>query len=241
MFRNRRARQAFFLSGIFFFSAASVYALSPKSSGPTDRMSAVANAQESPKRASGLCSLHREREVLESFGADTREATPRQASTVDPCQVIERKGDAPVRETRDGGLESQIRDLVSGYPIEAMVPAIAKFDRHIAALLVGIAKKESDWGNHAPSLAGEDCRNYWGLKGSGSRGTSMGYACFGSPEEAAKATGDRIAELVDKRRTSDPGQLIAWKCGSSCEGHSPESVRNWISNVRLYYDRIAKS
>lgn len=238
-----RLSRALFVSGVFFLSAASVYALSPKGVGPSDRNVSADYGLDVPKGTTGLCALHREQAVLEALKGDAREGARRQASIVDPCRdsdevVVRQAGSG---DAKDGGLETEIRGLVSGYPIEAMVPVIAKFDRPIAALLVGIAKKESDWGNHAPSLSGEDCRNYWGLKGSGSRGTSMGYACFSSPEEAAKATGDRIADLVGKRQTSDPGQLTAWKCGSSCDGFSPESVQSWISGVRTYYDRIAKS
>lgn len=79
-----------------------------------------------------------------------------------------------------------------------------------------------------------------GYKGGGSRGTAMGYACFGSPEEAVKAIGDRIVRLVASNKSSGPEDMLVWKCGSSCAGHSAESVRSWVASVRMYYDRIVK-
>jgi len=55
------------------------------------------------------------------------------------------------------------------------------------------------------------------------------------------AVGNRLRHLVEIRNTSDPKNMIVWKCGSSCAGHSDESVRKWIADVSLYYDRIASS
>ncbi len=137
-------------------------------------------------------------------------------------------------------LDTTIRTLVSGYPLEVMAPAIAQYDREVAALIVGIAKKESNWGKRVPrSPDGADCFNYWGYKGAGSRGTAMGHGCFGSPEEAVTAIGNRLATLVDIRG-SEPADMIIWKCGSSCATHSPESVRKWISDVDIYYQKIAQ-
>ncbi|MFZ1626184.1 MAG: hypothetical protein WAT81_00080 [Candidatus Moraniibacteriota bacterium] len=138
------------------------------------------------------------------------------------------------------GFEQELRDIVSGYPIEAMVPAIAEYDRDIAGLIVGIAKKESNWGKRVPRTdTGDDCFNYWGYKGAGARGIAMGHGCFGEPAEAVHTIGHRLQELVAKRNTSEPASLIIWKCGSSCAGHSPESVRKWISDVDMYYREIA--
>ncbi|MEK7494557.1 MAG: hypothetical protein AAB615_01645, partial [Patescibacteria group bacterium] len=138
-------------------------------------------------------------------------------------------------------MNKEIRDMVGGYPMESMVPAIGHFDRGVAGLIVGIAKKESNWGKRVPTKDGEDCFNYWGYKGAGSRGTAMGHGCFGSPEEAVTVVGGRIQELVEKRQGSDPARMVVWKCGSSCATHSPESVSKWISDVNLYYRQIAKN
>ncbi len=140
---------------------------------------------------------------------------------------------------KDGALETTIASMASGYPLEAMAPTIAEYDREVAALIVGIAKKESNWGKRVPvDTAGADCFNYWGFKGAGTRGVAMGHGCFGSPEEAVHAVGNRIAELVTLRKTSEPKNMIIWKCGSSCATHSPESVRKWIADVDLYYRQI---
>ena len=168
-------------------------------------------------------------------------------SEADDCEsvVVETDKPAPSQESAvsgDDGLVSAIRDLTAGHPIEAMAGAIAEYDREVAALIVGIAKKESNWGKRVPlDDAGQDCFNYWGWKGAGARGTAMGHGCFGSREEAVKAVGDRLSELVKKRETSEPKYLTVWKCGSSCATHSPESVRKWVSDVDMYYRKIAKN
>ncbi len=135
-------------------------------------------------------------------------------------------------------LEQELYLLVGDYPIKAMVPHIAKFDRHIAALIIGIAKKESNWGVHAPTKSGEVCYNYWGYKGQGSKGMAMGYGCFATPQEGVEAIGGKIEQLVN-RDISTPSKMVVWKCGSSCAGHSPESVRKWISDVSIYFNLVA--
>ena len=137
--------------------------------------------------------------------------------------------------------EAELRAIVSGYPIEAMIPTIAEYDREIAGLIIGIGKKESNWGKRVPRTdTGEDCFNYWGYKGAGARGVAMGHGCFGEPAEAVRAIGNRLQELVAIRKTSEPANMTIWKCGSSCATHSPESVRKWISDVDLYYREIAQ-
>ncbi|MCW1888100.1 MAG: glucosaminidase domain-containing protein [Candidatus Moranbacteria bacterium] len=144
------------------------------------------------------------------------------------------------KKTEASGLEATVKAVTTGFPIEIMAPSIAHYDRNIAALIVGIAKKESNWGKASPSKGGVDCYNYWGYKGAGGRGTAMGYACFATPEEAVQAIGDRLTRLVEKRATSEPSNLVTtWKCGASCAGHSKESVQGWISDVHQYYSKIA--
>ncbi|MEI9966700.1 MAG: hypothetical protein WDN67_03650 [Candidatus Moraniibacteriota bacterium] len=163
----------------------------------------------------------------------------------DPCSAAKRAllvhSDAeatPADNTQK--LSQKISGIVGDAPIAAMVPAISHYDADIAGLLVGIAKKESSWGEHVPTKNGEDCYNYWGYKGAGSRGTSMGYGCFASPEEGVEAIGTRLEEMVDKREgKSEPSRLVvAWKCGSSCATHSPSSVQKWVSDVHQYYSQI---
>ncbi|MEI8097141.1 MAG: hypothetical protein WCG73_03485 [Candidatus Moraniibacteriota bacterium] len=161
-----------------------------------------------------------------------------------PCEV--RSADVPIVSMKkkddvpgNSELGATIRELTVGYPIAVMAESIATYDREVAALIVGIAKKESDWGKHVPTdTSGADCFNYWGYKGAGTRGVEMGHGCFGSPEEAVAAVGNRLQELVAIRETSSPADMIIWKCGSSCKGHSDESVKKWISDVALYYNQI---
>lgn len=155
---------------------------------------------------------------------------------------------APSCETGDasGSGESEedfhfrvlLASMLRGEPMEAMVPFLVHRDRETAAFLVSIARKESSWGERVPTKDGADCFNYWGYKGEGSRGTGMGYACFSSPEEAIDVVGDRISTLVHGKHVDSPERMIVWKCGSSCEGHSPESVAKWIADVRSVYSRF---
>lgn len=138
----------------------------------------------------------------------------------------------------DKEVKTKLYELVGDAPIKEMVPFIAEHEKVVAGLIVGIAKKESAWGEHAPSLNGQDCFNYWGYKGAGSRGTSMGYGCFASPEEGVQVIGARIAELANKN-INTPSKMIVWKCGSaSCTGHDPVAVRKWINDVDMYFSKI---
>jgi hypothetical protein len=142
----------------------------------------------------------------------------------------------------ENSFEKELYALVGNHPIKEMVPYIAvanKSDRRVAALVIGIAKKESDWGNHSPSKNGESCYNFWGYKGAGSRGSAMGYGCFASPQEGAETIADKIQSLVNKDVNS-PARMVVWKCGSSCAGHDPEGVRKWISDVSLYFNKITR-
>ncbi len=134
--------------------------------------------------------------------------------------------------------ELELYKLVGDYPIKKMIPFIAKYDREVAALTIGIAKKESDWGKHSPSKNGEACYNYWGYKSSGSRGTAMGYACFSNAEEAVKTVAGRIEYFVNKNLNT-PAKMVVWKCGSSCAWDNPANVRKWITDVSVYYNQIA--
>jgi hypothetical protein len=140
-----------------------------------------------------------------------------------------------VRELREY-LETRLAD----YPISAMIPAIVQKDLTVAAFLVGIAKKESDWGKHVPlSDNGKDCYNYWGYRAPGSLGTQRsGYGCFATPEEAIDVVGSRIETLAVEYKRDTPDKMVVWKCGFNCTGHDPASVAKWISDVALYHRSI---
>lgn len=145
-------------------------------------------------------------------------------------------------QDRHRGIREKVLSLTSeGYPLSTMAESISAYDPFIAGLIVGIAKKESDWGRRTPKLRGEECFNYWGYRGYGNRGmTEDGYGCFEKPDDAVQTIGNRLIELSSVRGGStDPERMVVWKCGSSCGGQSPESVRKWISDVRLYYQQFA--
>lgn len=148
----------------------------------------------------------------------------------------------PVSEENSRDLEKEqfqqeLDVLVGGFPIEDMTEAISEYNRDVAGLIVGIAKKESNWGKRSPVKNGKICYNYWGYKGSGSRGSSLGYACFSSPEEAVGVIGKRIEKLVSQGLNT-PKKMLVWKCGSSCAGHNPEGVNKWVSDVGMYFRKI---
>ncbi len=135
--------------------------------------------------------------------------------------------------------EKKMNGIVAKHPIEKMTPYIAKYNKTTAAFLVGIAKKESNWGKRVPrDDNGDDCYNYWGYRGAGSRGIAMGHGCFGSPEEAVTTVGNRIDTFVHEYEFDTPDELIVWKCGWSCDGHSSKSVKKWIADVGIYYRKV---
>ena len=144
------------------------------------------------------------------------------------------------KNTADPVLEFEIAQMVEGYPIAVMVPYIASKDRVTAALLIGIAKKESDWGKRTPKLDGKECYNYWGYRGKGKDVTRDGYSCFRSPRHAVQVVGRRIATLAVQQGLKTPDRMIVWKCGRSCAGHSAESVKKWISDVDYYFQQLVR-
>ena len=207
----------------------------------SDEAPAVAGSSSAYERE--LCLWQRDFSFFSDLELEKRaseEAAPWPEIKEETGMVAASDTDNPLSE-KEQELDREIRELAAGYPLEVMAPAIAEYDRDVAALIVGIAKKESNWGKRVPvDAAGKDCFNYWGFKGAGTRGVAMGHGCFGSPEEAVHAVGNRIAQLVDIKKTSEPKNMIIWKCGSSCATHSPESVRKWIADVDIYYRKIAQ-
>ncbi|MCX6764047.1 MAG: hypothetical protein NTZ97_04970 [Candidatus Moranbacteria bacterium] len=139
-------------------------------------------------------------------------------------------------EKKEDPQNDTILSLVSGHPIEAMMPFISQQGQEVASFLVAIAKKESDWGKHVPTKNGRDCFNYWGYKG-GYNLTRDGYSCFDSPEQAVNVVGERIANLVGKN-INTPEKMLVWKCGSSCISHNQQDVRKWVADVDLYYNKL---
>jgi len=135
-------------------------------------------------------------------------------------------------------LEKNISTLVAGYPMEKMAPYISAKEKRTAAFLIGIAKKESNWGKYSPKLNGKDCYNYWGYRGQGENVTPSGYTCFDNPRQAVNVVGQRISDLINDSNLSTPEEMIVWKCGWNCAGHSNESVDKWIADVGIYYNKV---
>lgn len=181
------------------------------------------------------CRWKTDRVLLSSLG----QKTPRDSYGIGCTEEKDAGADA---QGENRGIREKVLSLTSeGYPLSTMAGSISAYDPSIAGLIVGIAKKESDWGRRTPKLRGEECFNYWGYRGYGNRGmTEDGYGCFEKPDDAVRAIGNRLIELSSVRGGStDPERMVVWKCGSSCGGHSPESVKKWISDVRLYYQQFA--
>ena len=133
-------------------------------------------------------------------------------------------------------LEKEITAMVKGYPIESMVPEIAKHDRVVAAFLIGIARQESDWGVHVPLYQGQTCYNDWGWRGANPVGTG-GHTCFSSPEEAVSTVAKRIQFLVDNNKLNTPEKMIVWKCGD-CSWDNRNDMQIWINSVSTIFNKL---
>ncbi len=143
-----------------------------------------------------------------------------------------------VDHSPDPVLAARASEMLDGTPMAVMVPSIARQKPEIAALLVAIGKKESQWGERVPVLDGRDCYNYWGYRGKAEEMGTGGHTCFRSPEHAVRVVSKRLRKLVHGEGLDTPEKLIVWKCGYSCAGHDPEGVEKWKSDVRYYYDRF---
>ena len=173
------------------------------------------------------------------FKFDPMEKVKNSVEGIELAKRKEKQKKAQQLERENDPKDSQrqkYQELVAGSPLEAMVPFIAKCDRETAAFLIAIAKKESDFGRHAPKKEGTECFNFWGYRGSYNQ-TASGYSCFDSPEQAIAVVGGRIRDLIDQK-IDTAEKLIVWKCGSTCAGHDPAGVRKWISDVALYYGKV---
>jgi len=148
-----------------------------------------------------------------------------------------------VKQYQDPNLVSpemgrKMSDMTKGYPIENMLPFIVQKDKTVAAYLVSIAKKESNWGKRVPVKNGKDCYNYWGFRLATSYMGSSGHTCFKNPEQAVNVVSDRIKELVKNEKKNSPGKMVVWKCGYDCAGQNGYDVKKWISDVGFYYKKL---
>lgn len=141
-------------------------------------------------------------------------------------------------EEQEKVVAKELKELLKDHPMEDMADIIAKEDGEVIAFIVAIGKKESNWGKRSPSKDGKDCYNYWGFKTSGSRGQALGHACFGSREEAVDKIAKRLKKLVKDDNRNTPEKMLVWKCGSSCKDHDSASVQKWVSDVKLYRDKV---
>jgi len=136
-------------------------------------------------------------------------------------------------------LEMEIKAMVKGYPIEDMVPYIAQKDRKVAAYLVAIAKKESDWGKHVPVLKGQNCNNLWGYRGQRELMGTGGHTCFNSRKDAVDTVARRIETLINQESLDTPAEMVVWKCGRDCNATGGQAAANkWISDVNRIYAQL---
>ncbi|MEK9151366.1 MAG: hypothetical protein AAB547_01935 [Patescibacteria group bacterium] len=142
-------------------------------------------------------------------------------------------------EAADEQYKEAARAMVKGYPIEEMLPYIFEQDRLTAAFLIGIAKKESNWGKRVPVLNDQDCFNYWGYRGIRRMMGTGGHTCFNSRKDAVETVAKRLSTLINSQQLNTPEKMIIWKCGFSCSGHSRESVRKWIADVDMYFKQLS--
>lgn len=143
------------------------------------------------------------------------------------------------KDSEKENFEKEIREMVKGYPIEKMVPYILEKDKIVVAFLIGIAKKESDWGKHVPVLQGQDCYNYWGYRGQRKLMGTGGHTCFNSRKDAVDTVAKRIEWLVKNNKLNTPAKMVIWKCGSDCAATGGyEAARKWISDVEMYFEKL---
>jgi polyhydroxyalkanoate synthesis regulator phasin len=135
-------------------------------------------------------------------------------------------------------LQKKITQMVKGYPIEKMIPYISKEDPIVAAFLIGIAKKESNWGKRVPVLNGQDCLNYWGYRGIRRSMGTGGHTCFDSPQDAVNTVAKRLRFLVSNEKLDTPAKMVVWKCGYDCSWDSPSAIKKWISDVDMYFSEF---
>ena len=131
----------------------------------------------------------------------------------------------------------KMSEMLAGFPMEEMIPALNSRNKEVSAYLVAIAKKESNWGKHTPKKNGQECYNYWGYRGKENT-TDSGYSCFDSPAHAVEVVGNRIEKLLDQN-INTPAKMVVWKCGRDCEAAGGQAAANkWIADVAAYYNKL---
>jgi hypothetical protein len=133
-------------------------------------------------------------------------------------------------------LAKRVGKMTTGYPIERMARHIARQDPQVAALMIGIAKKESNWGKFSPQKDGRDCFNYWGYRGEYNQ-TDSGYSCFDSPRQAVDEVSGRMNDLI-AQNLDTPSELVVWKCGWDTDCAGTVSARKWVRDVNFYYRKL---
>ena len=156
-------------------------------------------------------------------------------STVERAYVVEKSP----REIEKESLKKELGILVKGHPIERMIPYIVERDKKTAAYLIGIAKKESNWGKRKPVLDGDDCYNYWGFRAKRERMGSGGHTCFDSPREAVDVIAKRIDQIIERNDVESAQDMLVWKCGSDCSVTGGQAAADkWALDVDLYAKKI---
>jgi len=174
--------------------------------------------------------------VEQVLGAETSKEDARSEAALAAKRLVE------YENSEQGKMEAQMRQMVKGYPIEKMVPYIAKKDKTVAAFIIAIARQESSWGTRVPVLNGDDCYNYWGYRGKRARMGTGGHTCFDNPEDAVNTVAKRIEFLVSNEKITTPAQMVTvWKCGYDCSWDSKVAVQNWIDHVDTYFRKLNQS
>lgn len=147
-----------------------------------------------------------------------------------------------LEEKEESRFEENAMEMVKGYPIENMMDYILGKDRDVAAFLIAIAKKESNWGKRVPVLNGEDCYNYWGYRGKRERMGTGGHTCFDSRKDAVDTVAKRIKDLIENYDRDTPAEMVVWKCGSDCNATGGQAAANkWISDVDMYMKKLSST
>lgn len=136
-------------------------------------------------------------------------------------------------------IDPKLQKMVGGFPMENMLPYLSEKDKQVAAYLVAIAKKESNWGKFSPKKEGRECFNYWGYRGPENT-TASGYSCFRNPQQAVAVVGSRVGELI-AQKIDTPREMIVWKCGRNCEAAGGQAAaEKWIQDVDYYYGQLRR-
>lgn len=180
-------------------------------------------------------------EVGAVLGAQNSEEDKKGMEEEEETHVAEIVEKYQKESSNEKALKDFIQEMVEGYPIESMTPFIAKKDPTVAAFLVSIAKKESNWGKRAPVLNGKDCHNYWGYKGLRKKMGTGGHTCFNSPQDAVDTVAKRLEFLIHEEKVNTPKEMVVvWKCGYDCSWDSPKAVKKWVSDVESYFKEFKK-